>query len=559
MWTMPRSYCANRDFFKVGKKVKKGEGIHLPPFSMNFSRERTFSGRRAPLGLVLFAVLVASSVLIPLLYLVVRALEADGSSLGEIVFRERNLTLLGNTFLLAISVLIGTTLLALPMAWLLARVKLPFLRFWVVATTLPLAVPGYVGAFALLAASGSGGTLETIGLSLPRPSGFWGATWILTLYSAPYLFVNLYAALQNTDPALEEAAQSLGHSRWQSFWRVTVPQLRPALLSGALLITLHVLGDFGVVSLMRFETFSYAIYSQYISSLDRVYAAWLALILLLITVAILGLEGTAMRRVFLTRNAKNTRLASRVTLGIWSIPMLIPLVLYMAVAVVLPVITAIHWMAREPESLFYNPWAELLKATLGTLSAAVPAAILSAICALPLAYLAVRHKTRFSSWLERSSYLGYATPPLALALALIFVTLRIVPDLYQTLWLLIFAYTVHFLAESIGPIRSQLHQTPVRLEEAARSLGLRGWQVIIKILVPLLARGVLAGIALAFLSAAKELPITTLLAPPGFESLAKNVYGYTSEAMFGKAAPHALALILVSSAFIGLVLPDKRR
>ncbi|MEY4531586.1 MAG: hypothetical protein RLZZ156_2307, partial [Deinococcota bacterium] len=98
-----------------------------------------------------------------------------------------------------------------------------------------------------------------------------------------------------------------------------------------------------------------------------------------------------------------------------------------------------------------------------------------------------------------------------------------------------------------------------RLEEAARSLGLRGWQVIIKILVPLLARGVLAGIALAFLSAAKELPITTLLAPPGFESLAKNVYGYTSEAMFGKAAPHALALILVSSAFIGLVLPDKRR
>ena len=526
---------------------------------MNFSRERTFSGRRAPLGLVLFAVLVASSVLIPLLYLVVRALEADGSSLREIVFRERNLTLLGNTFLLAISVLIGTTTLALPAAWLLARVRLPFLRFWVVANTLPLAVPGYVGAFALLAASGSGGTLEVIGLALPRPSGFFGTTFILTLYSAPYLFVNLYAALQNIDPALEEAAQSLGHSRWQSFWRVTVPQLRPAWLSGALLITLHVLGDFGVVSLMRFETFSFAIYSQYISSLDRVYAAWLALILLVITVAILGLEGVAMRRVFLARNAKNTRPAIRATLGIWSIPALIPLVLYVTVAVMLPIVTAIHWMAREPQSQFYNPWAELLRATLGTLSAAVPAAFLSAACALPLAYLAVRHKTRFSSWLERSSYLGYATPPLALALALIFVTLRVVPDLYQTLWLLIFAYTVHFLAESIGPIRSQLHQTPVRLEEAARSLGLRGWQVIIQVLIPLLARGVLAGVALAFLSAAKELPITTLLAPPGFESLAKNVYSYTSEAMFGKAAPHALVLMLVSSAFIGLVLPNKRR
>ncbi len=520
--------------------------------------QRPSAGRRAPFALVLFALAVSSSILIPLLYLVVRALEADGSSLQEIVFRQRNFLLLGNTFVLSVSVLCGATLIALPAAWLTARAKLPFSRFWVVAATLPLAVPSYVGAFALLAASGLGGTLEVVGLSLPRPSGFWGATWILAVYSAPYLFVNLNAALQNIDPALEEAALSLGYSRWQGFWRVTMPQLRPAWLSGALLITLHVLGDFGVVSLMRFETFSFAIYTQYISSLDRVYAAWLALILLLLTVGILGLEGMLMRRVFLARDAKNTRSALPVSLGFWTIPALIPLGLYIAIAVLLPVVTALHWMAREPQSLFYSPWAELLRATLGTLSAAVPAAFLCAACALPLAYLAVRYKGRLSGWLERSSYLGYATPPLALALALIFVTLRIVPDLYQTLWLLIFAYTVHFLAESIGPIRSQLHQIPVRLEEAARSLGLGGFKVLWRVLVPLLARGVLAGVALAFLSAAKELPLTTILAPTGFESLAKNVYGYTSEAMFGKAAPHALALIVVSSALIGLILPRRK-
>ncbi len=520
--------------------------------------QRPYAARRAPLALVLFALVVASSILIPLFYLVVRALEADGSSLQEIVFRERNLLLLGNTLLLAISVLLGATLIALPAAWLTARAKLPFSRFWVIAATLPLAVPGYVGAFALLAASGSGGTLQALGISLPRLDGFWGATAILAIYGAPYLFVNLNNALQNTDPALEEASRSLGYSRWQGFWRITVPQLRPAWLSGALLITLHVLGDFGVVSLMRFETFSFAIYTQYISSLDRVYAAWLALILLLLTVVILGLEGMAMRRVFLARNPKNTRSVSPVSLGFWTIPALMPLALYVAIAVALPIVTALHWMAREPQSLFYNPWAELWRATLGTLSAAVPAAFLCAACALPLAYLAVRHQGRLSAWLERSSYLGYATPPLALALALIFVTLRLVPDLYQTLWLLIFAYTVHFLAESIGPIRSQLYQVPVRLEEAARSLGLRSSEVLWRVLVPLLARGVLAGVALAFLSAAKELPLTTILAPSGFESLAKNVYGYTSEAMFGKAAPHALALILVSSAFIGLVLPRKK-
>ena len=234
-------------------------------------------GRAAPLGLILFALLIAVSVLIPLVYLVVRALEADADSLSAIVFRTRNLVLIGNTLLLAATVLLFATLIALPCAWLTARAKLPATRLWVVLATLPLAVPGYIGAFALLAASGNGGTLELIGLSLPRVSGFWGAVGILSVYTAPYLFVNLHSALHNTDPALEEAGRSLGYSRWQGFWRIGVAQLRPAWLAGALLIVLHVLGDFGVVSLMRFETFSYAIYSQYVSSFDRVYAAWLAL------------------------------------------------------------------------------------------------------------------------------------------------------------------------------------------------------------------------------------------------------------------------------------------
>jgi iron(III) transport system permease protein len=508
--------------------------------------------------LTAFAWLVASSVLVPLVYLVVRALEADPQTLREIVLRERNLMLLGNTLLLGSAVLLGATLIALPAAWLTARARLPLSRFWTVLCTLPLAVPGYVGAFSLLAASGAGGTLEMLGLSLPRPSGFWGATLILTLYTAPYLFVNLHAALGHSDPALEEAARNLGRSRWQTFWAVTLPGLRPAWLSGALLIVLHVLGDFGVVSLMRFETFSYAIYTQYIGSLDRVYAAWLALVLLGITVAILALEGRLMRGVHLTRGGRNTRAARLEPLGLWTGVAMLGLALYAALAVLLPVVTAVHWWLREPGSIFYNPWTDLLRATWSTLIASAPAAVLCALCALPLAYLAVRHRGRSAQLLERSSYLGYATPPLALALALIFVTLRVAPGLYQTLLLLILAYTVHFLAESIGPIRSALHNTPHQLEEAARSLGASGARVLRSVLVPLLSRGVLAGMALAFLSAVKELPLTTLLAPPGFETLAKSVYGYTTEAMFARAAPHALALILVSSALIALVVPRKR-
>jgi iron(III) transport system permease protein len=511
---------------------------------------------KAPRFLTWFAVLVALGVVIPIAYLVLRALEAEPGKLAEIVFRVRNLGLLGNTAFLGAAVLLTTTLIALPMAWLLSRTDLRFKTLWLVLGALPLGVPGYVGAFSLLAANGPGGTLETwFGLSLPRPSGFWGALVILTLYTFPYLFLNLYTALNNLDPRLEEAARSLGRSRWQSFFGVVAPQLRAAWLSGALLILLHVLGDFGVVSLMRFETFSYAIYSQYTSSLDRVYAAWLSLGLLVVTVGVLILEARLVRRSFVPRSARNlARGGAPVHLGWWQVPAMASMIALAALAVALPVATALFWLQREAGGLFFDPWAELTRAATGTISLAAPAAIICAVVAVPLCYLSVRYPTRFHRLLERASYLGYATPPLALALAIVFFSLRALPNLYQTVGLLIAAYVLHFLAESLGPVRAALLQTPVRLEEAGRSLGLSSAQVFGRVVLPLISRGVLASGALVFLSAVKELPLTTILAPPGLETLAKNVYTYTSEAMFAQAAPHALALVVVSSLFIGLVL-----
>ncbi len=515
-------------------------------------------GRRVPRGLLVLAGLTALGVIVPLVYLVVRALEAEPRELLEIIWRWRNVELVFNTALLTFGVLLGSTLLALPMAWLLARSDLPLKRFWVVLAAIPLTVPGYVGAYALLAASGFGGTLEWLGVALPRPSGFWGALTILTLFTYPYLFLNLYSALRNVDPRLEEASRSLGHSRLHSFWYVTLPQLRPAWLAGALLIALHVLGDFGVVSLMRFETFSFAIYAQYTASLDRIYAAWLCLILLCLTISVLFLEGRLMRGANQGRSARGAiKPATPIKLGWWTAPSIAFIVGIALIAVALPIVTALHWTLRENTRQLYNPGLELLQATFGTLSVAAPTALICALLALPLAYLGVRYPNRWTALLERTNYLGYATPGLALALAIVYFSLRITPGLYQTYILLIAAYVLHFLAESIGPLRSSLLQTSQRFEEAARSLGAKPLEVLTRVLAPLISRGALAAMALVFLSATKELPITTILAPPGLQTLAKNVYTYTAEAQFDKAAPSALALILVSSAFIGLLLREK--
>ncbi|MER3484405.1 MAG: iron ABC transporter permease, partial [Meiothermus sp.] len=143
--------------------------------------------------------------------------------------------------------------------------------------------------------------------------------------------------------------------------------------------------------------------------------------------------------------------------------------------------------------------------------------------------------------------------------ALIFFSLRGLPFLYQTLGLLVMAYALYFLAEAIGPIRSSLYQAPPRLEEAARGLGYPPAQAFLRATFPLLRRGLLSGMALVFLSSVKELPLTFLLAPVGYDTLATRIWSYTSEAQYAEAAPYALLIVLFSACFVGLLLTQERR
>lgn len=495
--------------------------------------------------------------LVPLIYLVLRALEADPATLRDLLWRPRTAQLLGNTLALTASVLAASTLLALPLAWLTTRSDLPARGLWVVLGALPLAVPGYVGAYALLAASGTNGVIHALGgIEWPRPSGFLGAVGILALFNFPYLFLNFRTALRGLDPSLEEAARSLGHRPGRVWWTVVVPQLRPAFYAGALLVGLHVLGDFGVVSLMRFETFSYAIYLQYSASFDRVYAAALSLVLLGLTGAALLLEARLLRGLRLSRVGGGAARRHRTArLGAWRWPALAFVGLLAGATLVVPLGAVAYWLGA---GLARGSADDLPAAFWNSASAAAPAAVLAVALALPLAYLGVRHPSPLSRSLERSAYLGYATPPLALALAFVFFALRAWPGAYQTLGLLVAAYTLHFLAEAVGPLRTAIYQASPRLEEAARGLGLNAASAFARATLPLVRGGLVVSLALVFVSALKELPLTFLLAPIGFDTLATTVWGYTTEAMFAEAAPYALGIVLASSLFAILVLGRER-
>ncbi|MCS6844429.1 MAG: iron ABC transporter permease [Caldilineales bacterium] len=515
-----------------------------------------------PPTLTALAVGVVLLALLPLAYLLVRAAGASPAAWG-LLLQPRVLAIVANSVLLTLAVTTASIALALPLAWLTTVTDLPGRRAWTVLTALPLVIPSYVGAFAVLAVFGPRGALQELlaplGVErLPEIYGFFGAWFTLTLFTYPYVLLTLRGAWLRLDGSLEDAARILGHGPWSVWWRVTLPHLRPAIAAGGLLVALYTLSDFGAVSLMRFNAFTQAIFVQYRSSFDRSLAALLALVLVAFTLALLWAEQRTRGRARTSRAGSGSpRPVRQVVLGPWRWPALALVAGVVALGVGLPVGVSALWGVRSwatGESL-----TPLLRPMAHSLTAAGLAALATTAAALPIALLAARYRHPLVTWLERGSYVGNGLPGITIALSLVFFGARYAPFLYQTLPLLIFGYAVRFLPEAVGSSRASLLQVSPRLEEAARGLGLSPWRAWWRVTWPLARPGIAAGAALVFLTVMKELPITLLLGPTGFKTLATEIWSATAEAFYARAAVPALLLVLASSLSIGLLLKEHER
>lgn len=512
---------------------------------------------RAPLPLALAAGLVVAALLLPLAYLVIRV--AGGGRAIEILGEPATWRLVWNTVRLAAGVVVASVLVGVPVAWLVTRTDLPGRRFWGTAAAVPLVIPSYVAAFCLLGFFGERGLLaEALGIDgLPDVRGYWGSLAALTLATYPYVFLLAQATLRGLDPALEEAAGGLGASRRSVLIRVTAPALRPAVGLGSLLVALYTLSDFGVVTLMGYDTLTRAIYVQYGSLFDRAPAATLALVLVGLTAVAVVAESRLRRKGRLYRAGPGSqRDGVVVPLGPWTVPALVFCTSVVGLFLGLPAGVLGYWLARgiANDQQLDIPWSEAIN-SLGASGLAAGFAVLAAV---PVAILALRYPSPTSRALERLSYAGNALPGLVIALSLVFFAARYATPVYQTLALLVFAYVVRFFPQGLSGVASALEGVSPRYEEAARGLGRGPVATLALVTLPLVRSGVLAGAALVFLSAMKELPATLLLRPIGFQTLATEIWKLTQIGAYSRAALPALVLIAVSAPVLYLLSSNRR-
>jgi iron(III) transport system permease protein len=511
----------------------------------------------APLGLTAASAVVAAVVLVPVLWLLKTGLDVGPSEAVALLTRPTTVQVFVNS-----AVLVGVTtaacvFLGVTLAYLTVRTDLPFRRFWTVVVSLPLVIPSYIGAFAYVSAFGPQGDfqrfLAPFGVErIPEIYGLHGAVLVLTLYTYPYVFITTRASLKSMDTTLIDAARTLEHSRWAAFRRVTVPQIRPAVAAGALLASLYALSDFGTPSIMRYDVFTRVIYVEF-GAFGRELATLLSLVLVVVALVILWLESRIRGN---ERTSAGGRSRDVVSLGRWRLPAALFCALVAGFALLVPLGILLTWLGTASSSVSQSLAFQWVYA-LNSVSVSAAAAAVAIVAGLPVAYLAARHSTGLSPVFERATYVGYAVPGVVLGLALVYFGSSYATPIYQTVYLLVFAYVVRFLPQAVGSLRASFLRVDPSLPEAARTLGRTSVGAFRHVTLPLVAPGLFGGAALVFLTTMKELPATLLLRPSGFKTLVTHIWTAHASGYFGQAAVPALVLLVVSGLSMVVIITQE--
>lgn len=493
----------------------------------------------------------------------------EAKDFGTVFSSENTLRALQNTVLVSASVSLCCLLLGLPLSWLLTRTDLPFknkFRSWF---CLPYTVPPFVGAIGwiILANPTSGVLNQWLGLSLNIYS-FSGLVWVETCFLFTFVLLTALTVLDNMDSSLEEAARLSGASGIRVFLDISLPILKPAIISGVVLSFLATASSFGVPALIGGPARIYLLTTQ-IYTYQRMGTSN-GIQMAIAVSAILGIATLVLlySSQLFVKNSKNYTLAGKTPR-----PSLIPLGAFKNLAVGLLFILLfiifllpIFGIFLSALSSVQGSWTfsnlsfsnftrvlfeteETSRAISQSLLLGVGAALFCTLFSFIFSYFTVRSTFRGRSLMNIAVSIPFSTPGTVLALALIVSFSRgifgIGPSLYNTLGLILLAYIIKYCSLSMKVINDGYQQIHPSLEEAAQISGARWWQVMASIYWPLLKPALMASAFLVFMPVLSELTMTILLTGPGLETIGTLIFSLQEYSDIGGGGAAVLSALVV--------------
>ncbi len=517
-----------------------------------FYKHKLKSVNFASIAIILWAIIFSIILSLPVIYLFLKI--TFGINLFvDFIFNYKILKIALNSILLVFLVVFLATAIALPLAFLNVRTNLPFAKYLLSISVLPIALPSYVMATTQIELWGPRGIVYDILSNFfeiaPLPSfyGLSGSVIVLGLITYPYIYIGLCATFRRFDFQMIDASRTLGASVSKTFNRIIIPLVLPTIASGSLLVSLYVLSDFGAVALLRFNTFTIAIFNRMYSSIGNYGVLELCSLVIVFCFIILFIESRSRTnsRYFSNSTSVNLKILD---LGYWKWVILPFALLPTVLGFLLPVMILLYWLISGIffETSFINVYEDLFSEIIGSVTISLISSIIITFLAT-VVVLIIRKKIRIISFIiEKTSYIGLSLPGIVVAMSLVFFTINYLDFIYQTYIVLIFGYLISFLPAALTPVKSSVSQIDPSLEEASYSLGkgkvMTFYNVIVKLSIP----GVSYGGVLVFILCIKELPLTLILSPLGFSTLATSIWSSASEAFFMDTAAASLVLILVA-------------
>lgn len=511
------------------------------------------------------AFLISLLVAVPVCAILVSVFSPTGQIWAHLV-RNVLSDLLVNTFWLVAGVALGTLLLGVSLAWLTAVCEFPGRKIFSWSLLLPLSMPAYVLGFVFLGVFDFTGPVQTqlrewFGpgrITFPDVRSTAGVVTVMTLALYPYVYLLARNAFLTQGKRALEAAQSLGHGGWSGFFRVALPMARPWIAGGLLLVIMETLADFGTVAVFNYDTFTTAIYQAWFGFFSLPAAAQLSSILILIVFIIMVIEQRARSGMRFTLAGREHQASSRTRLrgpARWAASLYAFSVLL--TAFVLPLLYIFTWTGKMFHEEFSLRYLEFL-----THSVMLGATAAALVCffALVLSYSKRHHPDTISGFLTRIATIGYALPGTVLAVGVFLPVAQLdrlivnflgdaagietASVIKGTVPVLLSAYLIRFMAAGFNSIESAMQRITRNIDEAARLMGVKGSRILLRIHLPILKGGVFTAAILVFVDVMKEMPITLMMRPFGWDTLAVKIFELTSEGEWERAALPAAALVL---------------